>query len=452
MSVTEQSTSRYLRGNFAPVAEERTAFDLPITGTLPAQLDGRYLRIGPNPITPPDPATYHWFTGDGMVHGVRLRDGRAEWYRNRFVRSTRVSEHLGEEPAPGVRHGMGDGANTNVIGHAGGTFAIVEAGSRPVELTYELDTVAHSDFGGTLPNGFTAHPKRDPLTGELHAVAYYWELPHVQYLVIGPDGRVRKTEPIETKGSPMMHDMSLTGRHAVFYDMPVTFNLDAAMAGGAFPYRWDDAYGARVGVMPREGTNADVAWFEVDPCYVFHPLNAFDDGDRIVLDVIRHPSVFADDLQGPNDGPPTLWRWTVDQATGTVNEEQLDDRPQEFPRVDERVVGGRHRYGYSVGVTVGERFDLGGELVKHDLAAGTSETHQFGVGTAVGESVFVPRSADATEDDGWVMAFVYDAATDRSDLAVLDAGDFGAEPVARVHLPARVPHGFHGNWVPDPSA
>src|SRR5688500_13396666 len=141
---TEPVTSRYLSGNYAPVTEEVTAAGLEVTGRLPEQLSGRYLRIGPNPVTPPDPGSYHWFTGDGMAHGIRLRDGRADWYRNRWVRSTRVSESLGEEPAPGPRCPMFDGANTNVIGHAGRTFAIVEAGSHPVELTYVLDTVAHT--------------------------------------------------------------------------------------------------------------------------------------------------------------------------------------------------------------------------------------------------------------------------------------------------------------------
>src|SRR6476619_3308204 len=123
MTMTGPTTNRYLNGAYAPVAEEVTAFDLPVTGTIPVELDGRYLRNGPNPFGPVDPDGYHWFTGDGMVHGVRLRDGRAEWYRNRWVRSTPVSEALGEPPAPGERHGGMDGATTNVIGLAGPTFA-----------------------------------------------------------------------------------------------------------------------------------------------------------------------------------------------------------------------------------------------------------------------------------------------------------------------------------------
>ena len=448
-TTTEVRTNRYLTGNYAPVEKEVTAFDLAVTGRIPDGLDGRYLRIGPNPVEPPDPDAYHWFTGDGMAHGVRLRDGKAEWYRNRFVRSTHVSEVLGEAPAPGPRHGGFDGANTNIIGHAGRTWAIVEAGSHPVELDDELSTIAHSDFDGTLPHGFTAHPKVDPVTGELHAAAYFWELPYIEYLVVGTDGRVNRCEQIAVKGSPMMHDMSLTQRHAVFYDLPVTFNLEQAMSGSRFPYRWDDAYGARVGVLPRAGTAADVRWFEVEPCYVFHPLNAYDDGERVVLDVVRHPRMFATDHQGPNDGAPTLWRWTVDLGTGSVREEQLADEAEEFPRVDERVVSTRHRYGYGASLSTGDALGFdGSRMLKHDLQTGTLESHDFGPGRATGEGVFVPSAPDAAEDDGWIMSFVYDATEDASDLVILAAQDLAGEPVATIRLPQRVPFGFHGNWVP----
>ncbi len=214
MSTTE--TNRWLEGTYAPLREEVSAVDLPVEGTLPPELEGRYVRNGPNPLGAVDPATYHWFTGDGMVHGIRLRDGRAEWYRAKWVRSTSVSEALDEEPAPGERHGGMDGANTNVIGLDGRTFAIVEAGARPVELTYDLDTIEHSDLGGTLPNGYTAHPKVDPATGDLHAIAYHWALPHLQYIVIGPDAKVRQVEPVEVPGVAdgprLLHHRALDGR------------------------------------------------------------------------------------------------------------------------------------------------------------------------------------------------------------------------------------------------
>jgi len=449
--MSDTMTNRYLQGPYAPVTEEVTAFDLPVTGTLPAELDGRYVRNGPNPIGTEDPATYHWFLGNGMVHGVRLRDGRAEWYRNRWVRSTQVSEALGEAPVPGVRHADMEAANTNVIGHAGATFAIVEAGGSPVELTDELDTVCFSDFGGTLRHGFTAHPKRDPRSGELHTVNYYWGRPEVlDYTVVGTDGRVSHQVDVAVPGNPMVHDCSITETTLALYDLPCTFNLDAAMSGARFPYVWNDDYGARIGLMPLHGQPDQVQWFEVEPCYVFHPANAFDDGDRVVIDVVRHPRMFDKVRNGPNDGIPNLWRWTFDRATGQVREEQLDDRAVEFPRVDERLVGRRHRYSWAAELDAhGDDVDFPGTaLVRYDRQTGGSESIPLPAGQIAGEFVFVPRSPDAAEDDGWYLSLVYDAGSDRSDLVVLDASAPAEAPVARVHLPARVPLGFHGNWVP----
>jgi carotenoid cleavage dioxygenase len=441
--------NRYLEGNYAPVTEEVTVTDLPVTGTIPAELNGRYLRNGPNPVTPPDPDAYHWFTGDGMVHGLRLDGGQARWYRNRWVRSGTVADALGEPRHPGPVHGdMDFGPNTNVIGHAGSTFAIVEAGARPYELTDELDTVGPTDFGGTLEGGYTAHPKRDPQTGELHAVSYFWGWGNkVQYTVVGTDGRVASSRFIETTGSTMLHDMSLTERYAVVYDLPVVFDLDAAMSGTSMPYFWDDDYPARVGLVPRTG--GDVRWVDVDPCYVFHPMNAYDDGDDVVIDLVHWTRMFDRGHQGPWESPePTLRRWTIDTAAGKVREELRDDRDQEFPRVDERLVGRRHRYGYSA-VGLPERDGPHGGVLKHDLTTGTAEVLDLGLGAGQNEAVFVPRDADADEDDGWVLCLTYDAERDRGKLIISHAQDLAGGPVATVELPQRVPFGFHGNWIPD---
>ena len=156
----------YLQDDFAPVREERTEIEVPITGAMPDYLDGRYLRNGPNPVIDPDPAAYHWFLGSGMVHGLRIRDGKVQWYRNRYVRSGDVARALGEPWRPGPVHaGFDFSPNTHVIGHAGRTFAIVEGGGRPYELTEDLETIGPCDLDGTLPGGYTAHPLRDPEHG-----------------------------------------------------------------------------------------------------------------------------------------------------------------------------------------------------------------------------------------------------------------------------------------------
>ncbi len=408
------ATNPYLEGNYAPVTEEVTATELTVRGSIPEALCGRYLRNGPNPVSPPEPATYHWFTGDGMVHGIRLRDGRAEWYRNRWVRSSLVAEALGE-PAPSgsVHAGMDFAPNTNVIGHAGRTFAIVEAGARPYELTDELETIGRCDFGGTLEGGYTAHPKRDPLTGELYAVSYFWGWGNdVEVTIIDRNATVRSSRRVTLGGPVSVHDTAITQRWIVLFDLPVLFDVEAATSGARFPYRWHDGYHARVGLLPRDGESTEVVWHDVEPCYVFHPMNAFDEpGGGVVLDVARHPSMFRSHLLGPSEGVPTLERWHLDGQGGGVKEERLDDRGQEFPRVDERRVGLPHRYGYAV--AVGRTEDLVGTesvLLRHDLERRTSESRSFGSGATLGEAVFVPRSDDAGEAEGWILTLVHDAA------------------------------------------
>ncbi|HEX5616295.1 MAG TPA: carotenoid oxygenase family protein [Acidimicrobiia bacterium] len=449
MTVTENP---YLAGNFAPVDDEVTAFDLPVTGELPRELSGRLLRIGPNPVGVADPLQHHWFVGSGMVHGLRIRDGRAEWYRNRFVRDEIVGAVKGWPEIPGPRHGMGANvANTNVIAHAGRTWAIVEAGGLPVELTDELETVARSNFDGSLPGSFTAHPKRDPQTGELHAVVYYWEWDYLEYVVVGTDGRVRKVVDVPVPGKPMVHDCAITETQVLLFDLPVTFDLEVAMQGQPLPYRWDPDYGARVGVLPLDGDAADVRWCELDELlYTYHPLNAYDAGDgTVVLDTVVHPKMFAADVRGPNEGPPVLERWTLDPAAGKVRRELLSDREQEFPRMHEGLIGRRHRYGYGAEFLTSHDGVRLGSLLKHDVDRITTDVHDVGPGRAAMEPVFVPRAGATAEDDGWVLSYVHDATRDACDVVVLDAQDFAAAPVATVHLPARVPFGFHGNWVPD---
>ena len=438
------TTAPFMTGNYAPVSDEFTSRQLRVTGTIPDSLDGRLLRIGPNPIDPDDAP--HWFTGTGMAHGLRLRDGQAEWFHSRYVRSDRVTAALGWPETPGPRHGMGDNtANTNIIGHAGRTYAIVEAGGLPMELDDELETVTRSDFDGTLDGSFTAHPKRCPDTDELHAITYYWEWDHVRYVVVGTDGRVRRTVHVPVPGKPMIHDCAITESSVLVFDLPVHFDLEAAMNGQALPYRWNLEHGARVGVLPREGEADDIVWYDVDPCWVFHPLNAHDTADgSIVVDVSRHPAMFDTSRNYPDEGPPTLDRWTIDPEAGVLKEERLSDRPIEFPRHDERLVGKSHRFGY--GVELDPHFGYGAAL-KIDVANGIEERRDFGPGRHSQEAVFVPFDDSAAEDEGWLMAYVHDDGSDTADVEIWASQDFAGDPVARIHLDVRVPYGFHGNWV-----
>jgi carotenoid cleavage dioxygenase len=462
----------FLEGAFAPVREEVTAFDLPVTGRLPAELNGRYLRIGPNVLGLEDPRAHHWMLGEGMVHGVRLRDGRAEWYRNRWVRSSYVAAKLGE-PYPWPVREPDFACNTHVIAHNGRILTLLESGPLPYELDGELNTLGPYDFGGTLTGAFTAHTKLDAEAGELHAITYSPMEDHVRHLVVDPAGRVVRTTMIPVTGSPMMHDFALTERHVVLFDVPVTFDPEAAAAGHPVPYVWDDRHPARVGVLRRTG--GPVRWFDAPKAVVYsHTLNAYDHGQSIVVDLTTFPAPFYAAGRGSGGpgatGTPSLDRWTVDLARGRVRMARIDDRPQEYPRINDTLVSRRHRYGYSAaaaemfqayltvdGVVPDRLFR--NALIKHDLLRGTSEVHRFAKGAAASEPVFVPAESgrsDAAgggnrpaEDDGHVLAYVHNPERGASDLVILAAQDFGGKPVARVHLPARVPLGFHGSWVPD---
>ncbi len=292
------------------------------------------------------------------------------------------------------------------------------------------------------------------MTGELYAVSYFFGWgDEVEVTVVDAQARVRSARRVAMGGPVSVHDTAITGRFVLLFDLPVTFSMEAAASGAAFPYRWQEGYHARVGLLPRHGSSTDVVWHDVEPCYVFHPMNAFDapGGDGVVVDVVRHPSMFRTQLLGPAEGSPTLERWDLDGRGGAVKEERLDDRGQEFPRVDERRVGLPHRYGYSVAaVSPDDVVGTESVVLRHDLERGTSEARTFGRGATVGEAVFVPRTAAADEADGWVLTLVHSAADGTSALHVLNAEDLAGDAQAVVHLPQRVPAGFHGNWVPDP--
>jgi carotenoid cleavage dioxygenase-like enzyme len=445
MTTIENSVPTHLQGNGAPVQDERTLVGLSVTGSLPRELDGRYVRNGANPFTG---MSEHPFFGDGMIHGIRLRDGKAEWYRNRYVQTPFLTNPSLNILDPAVAMDMASSkANTHIVGHAGKILAL-EEGHFPYVLDGDLTTVGPTDFGGALKGSFTAHPKICPVTGELLAFGYSAFEPYLRYLRVSADGRLVQTEDITVGGPTMMHDFNVTRNHVIFMDLPAVFDLEMAMRG-EMPIHWDDDYPARLGVMPRNGTDADVRWFDLNPCYVFHPMNSYEDGDTIVLDVARLSHVWRESMM---DFPmPQFWRWTINTVTGKVTEEQVDDRAGEFPKVADSLVGLKHRFGYMMAVPEGYSYDdptsVSGAVLKYDRQTGARSEIDFGRGRMPGETVFVPAEGGRNEDDGYLMTFVYDASSDSSEFVVMDAATMNATPIATVQLP-RIPHGFHGSWIP----
>lgn len=443
----------YLEGIHKPLPSETTLTDLRVTGAIPAELDGRYIRIGPNPITPPNPGTYHWFTGDGMVHGVRLKAGKAEWYRNRWIRSCAVSEALGEAPVPGPHEPPFDIVNTNVLGHAGKTWALVEAGGCPVQIDDELNTIAYDPWDGTLKGGsYTAHPHVDTVTGELHAICYSAQnLTEIRHVVVDTSGKVRREEPIAVQHGPSIHDCMITQKYVIVLDMPVTFSLKALISGQGFPYRWNPRHKPRVGLLAKDGKGSDTIWCDIDPCYVFHPCNAYDNPDgTVTFDAAVHASVFDEGEHGPEGMTVPFERWQIDPAARRVSRQVVDPDPQEFPRANETRTGLPYRYAYTLGLPrSGDPAEPNeARLLKHDMAEGTRQVHDFGPGRVAGEFVFVPAKGAMAEDHGWLMGYVINPAEATSALVILDARNFEGPPQAEVHIPQRIPPGFHGNWVP----
>jgi carotenoid cleavage dioxygenase len=429
-----------LKGNFAPVSDEVTARDLMVEGIIPVELNGVLLRDGPNPIAP-GPG-HHWFMGDGMVHGIAIGGGGAQSYRNRWVRTPQVETLKGWpagsiSPYQPMQQGSG---SVNVIGHGGRILALPEVGL-PWALDDELNTIGQHDFDGALRSNMTAHPKIDAQSGELIFFGYDFGNISLRYHVADANGKLTRTVEIEKPIPTMMHDFGVTATRVIFMDLPVAFDLEMAMKGKGLPFRWRDDMPARLGILPRDAISDEVQWIEIDPCFVYHPLNSYDDGDQIIFDVVRHDRTFVQgNLEGGGD--VRLERWTIDPARERVTTELISDRSQEFPRVDPRVECYPHRYGYGVDfeLQVGP-----GGLLKHDLENRTVEAHNVGPAGAASEGVFVPMGAG--EDEGYVLSVVYDGDIGGSHVRIIDAQNFTAPPVAKIQLPQRVPFGFHGNWI-----
>ncbi|MFE2125687.1 carotenoid oxygenase family protein [Streptomyces amritsarensis] len=449
----------YLTGHYTPVTDEITATGLVVEGTLPPVLTGRLIRNSHNPkpgITPT-----HWFKGSGMVHGIRLRDGRAEWYRNRWVHTPAL------DGAPYMTENGPDltasAAGTHIIEHAGRLLALCEA-NLPFELDSELGTVGAYDFDGKLRTAMTAHPKEDPVTGELHFFASSPFPPYLIHHVASADGKVLESQEVPGASAALKHDFAITEHYVVFLEGSVTF--DPAEHSG-IPYGWDDEQVSRIGVMPRTaagtggGRAREIRWFEIGQGYGMHFANAYEDPyGRIV---VEGPTVGRDGWQRswnwwvgaedrgaePNSGSRST-RWTVDLAAGSVKEEPTDDLTVEFPTINEAFLGIEHRYQYALAFPD----DLGiaaHTLVKYDRTTGARQLLPFGAGRLPSEAVFVPVEGPGAsqEDAGYLLTVVSDLKANASQLLVLDASDLTVPPVATIHLPRRVPAMIHGSWIPD---
>lgn len=458
--------NRYLSGNFAPIPSEDDFNDLPTSGSIP-DIAGTFYRTGPNPQFSPRDPNHHWFAGDGMVHAFRVGGGKVDYF-NRYVRTPKwLAEHdagralfgtfgnpLTTEPEwIGKESGV---ANTNVIWHAGRLLAL-EEGHQPFELDPStLASRGYLEYAGAAKR-FTAHPKIDPETGELVFFGYMaGDVPlsrGMAYGVVDKTGRVTRLDRFEAPYVSMVHDFLVTKSHVLFPILPLTGSLERAMRGGP-PFAWEPERGSHIGVLKRDAGIETLRWFTADPCYVFHPMNAWEAEGKVFAHVMQYERAplfpDADGSKTSNDINARLMLWTFDFRgnSNRVKVDEVDDLPGEFPRLDERRAGLSYRHGYfaaNTGSVAGAAFDA---IAHIDHQTGRRVQHVFRNGDVPGEPVFIPRNAGAAEGDGYLIAIVYRAAEDRSDFVILDASDVAGGPVAAAKLPRRVPFGFHGNWKP----
>lgn len=462
----DMATERYLSGVFAPVDTEIEADALPVIGKIPADLRGVYLRNGPNPKFPPLGSYTYPLDGDGMIHGVWLADGRAR-YRNRYVLTKGLAAEIragralwgglmtfaapsadlaGPDPDPDP-DGNKALPGISVVRHAHRFLALAE-GTAPYELSPELATVGRYDFAGALPLGMCAHPKIDPESGEMILFRYGLEEPYLYWAVIGADGRLARPPEViaEIDRGYMIHDFVITRDYLVLVINPATFDL-ARAARGASPLAWEPDRGTRIAIVPRGAQGGNIRWVETDAFWCWHYANAWQEGTEIVTCFPWWSHLAA----GVANAAPARGRFVrarIDPAAGNVRLETIDDRPTEFPRVDDRHQGRPTRFVTVVhGSPAARETRTHDELFRFDLARGTMAGHRF-PGQAIGEAVFAPKSGRSEEGSGYILTIATDRATMESSFVILDAEAFAGEPVAIVRLPQRVPLGLHGNWFP----
>jgi carotenoid cleavage dioxygenase len=457
------SSDPHLSGNFAPVGPEVDAPNLPVvSGRIPPELRGAYLRNGPNPLFQPLSYTYP-MDGDGMVHAVHLQDSRAR-YRNRFVRTRGLEvelraghavyggllrprlvapELVGADGDPGP---VKSGAFINVIEHAGHILALGEA-QPAYELTPELDTVGEWKAGTGLPIEMGAHNRRHPVTGDLFAIAYSAFEPVVRVHQIDEGGTLRQSFEVALAAPSMIHDFGLTAHHLVLVVGPAVFDAAAASEGQSF-LQWRPELGARIGLIPLDGGPA--TWLETDAFFVFHIANAFERDGAVVVDYVRHDSFRPGYVTGRRH-PPTLHRLVADSLGRTLRDNAVADFLTEFPRINEARSAMPARFVYAPTLTASQRdanppsatFNA---LVRVDTETGATLTYDAG-DRVLGEPAFIPRPGGTREDDGYLATYAFDPAVGVSDLLLLDAARVEAGPVAVIRLPQRVPQGLHGNWI-----
>lgn len=418
-----------------------------VTGEIPKHLHGLLLRIGSNPIYVKKPTLFEWYLGDGMVHGLKLQNGEAIWFKSKMIATDIVQENKKQQSIQGYRRGAHDVINTNIFKHAGKLWAVIEAGAFPICLDYELNAERYQLFNSDADLPFTAHPRKDQKTGHLHAICYdALDRKNAYYQVIDGKGELIHVTQISLQHGPMIHDCLITEQDVIVFDFPLTFSLTRLFTGKSVPYQWNEQHQARIGILAKYGEAENTRWINVAPCFIFHAANAFrDDKSQIILDVLVHKNDFEHSQHAAyEDQHAILERWIIDSNLKCINRVIVDTDIQEFPKIDERYTGNSYRYLYTLGFPQDGLFNV---LKIHDLILETNRTYDFGQQWVVGEVTFIPEHAQSAEGQGYLMTYLHHIHGEASKVVILKVKGVEMSVQAEIELGVRVPLGFHCNWI-----
>jgi carotenoid cleavage dioxygenase len=454
--------------------------DLEIEGAVPADLDGAFYRVHPDPQFPPKYADDQFFNGDGMVSQFRFRGGRID-FRQRYAQTDKwkLERAAGRSLFGAYRNPLTDEdsvkgkirgtANTNVLVHAGKLFAMKEDSPCLIMDAETLATEGYTDFGGDLPiSAFTAHPKIDPETGNFCGFGYSLDGPLTracEYFEIDPAGKVVRRVPFEVPHYTMLHDFGITQDYALFNVSPYMSSREQLEKVEPH-FKYDPSLPFYLGVLRRDGS-APIRWFRADPSFCgCHVMNAFQDGTKVHFDlpVSQNNSLFFfPDVHGhPFDreaGKTWLTRLTVDMSANSdelTEMRQIGQMPGEFPRIDDRMAGRPYRHGWMCTYAFDKPYNgppgpfvgVLNSLTHFDLETGAETVWWAGPDSGIQEPAFIPRAKDAPEGDGYLVALVDNHITNYTDLCIFDALKLDQGPIARAKLPIRLRQGLHGNWAP----
>jgi carotenoid cleavage dioxygenase-like enzyme len=446
----------FLRGIWEPLRTEYDINEPIVIGKIPTELNGTFYRNGPNPQYVYS-KNYHMFEGDGMLHAVTFENGKVR-YQNRWIRTEKflLEQKAGRSLFGGMRDGLArdesvvnrshNTANTNIIWHHDNLLALNEGG-QPVRINqHDLTQCNNYTFNNFLHQSMMAHPKIDPVSGEMFFYSYF--APEFLYLIANKQGKITTKETISMPYKCLMHDFAITENFAIFPLFPLTWDFQRIMRCET-AFQWEPNLNTRFGIMPKNGKNSDVIWFEDKACLGMHVVNAREQDHQIILEMVAMHDIPLEVVAFGDDSvvfKNYLTRWIFDLRTKKLAKEILYDDNMEFPRMDERFVGRQYRHTY-LNATLHCDLAEFDSIVHVDFETQQKATHYFGEDSMPLEPIFIPRTKQAKEGDGYLISYVYRKKQNRSDLVILDAKQIDAEPLAVIQFPHRVPFGFHGCWV-----